>query len=73
MVAFTLLRHSCHHGNVTKFRCNLCHSKNQKFQLSCINLNVECVKEVMYSQNSGFAAKDNGIDETTIKWGKITK
>ena len=27
-------------------------------------------KDVLYSQNS---AKDNDIDETTIKWGKITK
>ena len=30
-------------------------------------------KEVMYSQISDFTAKGNGIDETTIKWGKITK
>ena len=31
-------------------------------------------KEVMYSQNSDFWQKTmNDIDETTIKWGKITK
>ena len=30
-----------------------------------------CKEEYIFTK-FGFPAKDNGIDETTIKWGKIT-
>ena len=57
---------------VTKYRCNLFHSKNQKFKLSYINWMLN-VSRCNLLTKFGFPAKDNTIDETTIKWSKITK
>ena len=58
--------------NVTKYRCNLFHRKKRKIQIVVHKLNVECERGNLFTK-FGFPAKHNGIDESSIKWGKITK